>query len=173
MKREFLKELGISEENINKILDQNSNDIGALKTSNEDLKKQIAEVNTKLESFNGVDVAGLKTQIETLKTDIANKQKEFDAKDAARVFDEKLNSLSAAYKPKNLKAVIPFLDIEKLKSSNDQEKDIKSAFESVKKDNGYLFEEDKKPFFSGSGSDKADHAAVNAAFRTYMGKGGN
>lgn len=35
---------------------------------------------------------------------------------------------------------MPFLDVEKLKSSKNQ-KDIKAALEAVKKDNGYLFQD--------------------------------
>ena len=40
---------------------------------------------------------------------------------------------------------MPFLDVEKLKASKNQETDIKTALEAVKKDNAYLFQDIQIP----------------------------
>ena len=51
-------------------------------------------------------------------------------------------------------AIAALLDVEALKKSANQNDDIKAALEALKKDSGYLFEEDKTPppYSGGAGS---------------------
>lgn len=180
MKQEFLKSLGISdEETIHKILDENSNDIGKVKKDADVLRSQLTDVQTQLKSFDGVDVSSMKSQIETLNKTIADNKNTFEKQLADRDFNDKVTSIAAEYKPKNMKTVMPLLDLEKLRVSKDQEKDIRAEFTEVKKANGWLFDDDShKPMFTGGTSgihtpEKLpvdNHNAVNDAIRSVFGQ---
>lgn len=58
-----------------------------------------------------------------------------------REFDELLSGMISEAKGKNAKAITALLDIEKLRSSRNQEKDIKAELEALRADSGYLFED--------------------------------
>jgi len=120
MKQEFLKSLGISdEETIHKILDENSSDIGKVKKDADVLRTQLADVQTQLKSFDGVDVAAMKSQIDSLSKTITDNRSAFEKQIADRDFNDKVTSIAAEYKPRNMKAVMPLLDLEKLRGSKD------------------------------------------------------
>lgn len=57
-----------------------------------------------------------------------------------REFNEMLSAAISETKGKNTKAIMALLDMDKLRGSKNQEKDIKAALEGVKKDNEYLFD---------------------------------
>lgn len=57
-----------------------------------------------------------------------------------REFNEMLSAAISETKGKNTKAITALLDLNALRKSKNQEKDIKAALESVKKDNEYLFD---------------------------------
>lgn len=57
-----------------------------------------------------------------------------------REFNEMLSAAISETKGKNTKAITALLDLEALRKSKNQEKDIKAALEDVKKDNEYLFD---------------------------------
>lgn len=59
MKRKFLEDLGLEKEVIDKILDQNSQDIGVIKKQNETLEERVDQLNT--------DIKTRDTQLEDLK----------------------------------------------------------------------------------------------------------
>ena len=70
---------------------------------------------------------------------------------------------------------MPFLDVEALKSSKNQDKDIRAAFDGIVKEQGYLFESNKKvpyvvsstpgPMQGGTNPDDKK-ARANEAFRS-------
>ena len=62
-----------------------------------------------------------------------------------REFNEMLSSAISESKGKNTKAITALLDLETLRKSKNQEKDIKAALEGVKKDNEYLFDTTGNP----------------------------
>ncbi len=69
---------------------------------------------------------------------------------------------------------MPFLDTEKLKSSKNQDADIKAAFEGLKKDQSYLFNDPTVPRVVGStsGADQKNDTAktqANEALRSLFG----
>ena len=90
MKRDFLKNLGIEDkEIIDKILDENSADIGRAKSGNDDLKSQVTQLQTQLndktKEFDTLkestkDYDSLKEQISQLTTDKTNLQTELNTK---------------------------------------------------------------------------------------------
>lgn len=75
MKREFLKDLGLEDEVINKIMTENGKDIekhktekDAYKTKYDDTKKLLDDANTTIQSYKEMDVEGIKKSAEDWKT---------------------------------------------------------------------------------------------------------
>ena len=58
-----------------------------------------------------------------------------------REFNENLSSAISAYKGKNEKAIMALMDVEKLRSSRNQEKDINAALNTLRTESSYLFED--------------------------------
>ena len=154
MKRDFLKNLGIEDKDlIDKILDENSADIGRAKGELEtyksqvnDLKNQIsakdneiAELQTKANS-----VAGLNQQITQLTA---------DKNQLTNDLNEQVTSLKKSYaiesgvrdaKAKNVKAVMALLDMEKITFADDALTGLTEQLENLQKgeDTSFLFNTD-------------------------------
>lgn len=176
MKREFLKELGIAEDIIGKIMDENGKDINAEKAKVDAYKSQVDDVQAKLKAFDGVDVAQLQGKVAELTSSLAVKDTEYQQKLADIEFSRTLESVVAGAKPRNVKAVMALLDTDALKASKNQQADIKNALEAVKKENDFLF--DPVPRITGptpgAGTpppDTKSTAAANDALRSLFGKG--
>lgn len=131
MKREFLKELGIEDkEIINKILDENSADIGRAKGDTDDLKSQISQLQTQLnkrtsdydalkESTKDYDslnekINQLELEKSQLATDKAQLTVDLDTKIAALQKNHAIENDVRDAKAKNVKAVMALLDTEKI-----------------------------------------------------------
>lgn len=167
MKREFLQNFKVGDqalpkEVIDAIMDENGKDIEEAKKPFADydaIKEQLQTAKDGLKAFEGVDVAQLQSQITTLNTQLADKDKEWQGKLDAMAFDGKIKDAITAAKGKSAKAIAALLDIEALKSSKNQDADIKTALEALKKESGYLFEDDNPtppPFSTGSGTGHGD-----------------
>lgn len=116
MKTEFLKGLGLTEEQISSIMAENGRDIEATKTKagqttekltqeNENLKSQLSEkdklieeANVQIENFKGMDVEGTKKAADEWKTKFEQaaagsktKEAEYQQKLAEQAYDFKLN----------------------------------------------------------------------------------
>lgn len=175
MKRKFLEDLGIEKEAIEKIMAENGADIERAKGDTEALKTQLNETQEKLKSFEGVDVAELKGKITDLTNEIATNKADYEKKIADRDFNDLVKGIASEYKARDIKAVMPFLDVEAIKSSKNQDKDIRAAFDGIVKEQSYLFEPNKKvPYVVSStpgpmqgGTDPDDKKArANEAFRS-------
>lgn len=145
MQRKFLEDLGLAKELVDQIMAENGRDIEKIKGERDTLQTQLQTAQTTLKSFEGVNLSELQGKITTLTNDLAAKDAEYQKQLAERDFNDLLRSTAAAYKPRDIKAVLPFLDTEKLKASKNQEADIKAAFDAVKKDNAYLFQDVQIP----------------------------
>jgi len=159
MKREFLLNFKVGDqplpkEIIDAILDENSRDIGAVKSQLDAVTEQLQTAKDGLKAFEGVDVAQLQGQITKLQGDLAAKETEHQAQMADIAFNHALEAAITGAKGRNTKAIIANLDVETLKGSKNQEADIKAALEGLKKDSGYLFEEETTPppYAPGTGS---------------------
>ena len=179
MKRKFLEDLGIEKDAIEKIMAENGADIEKAKGDTETLRTQLNETQEKLKSFKGVDVAELKGKITNLTNEIATNKADFEKQIADRDFSDLVKGIASEYKARDIKAVMPFLDVEALKSSKNQDKDIRTAFDGMVKEQSYLFESDKKvPYVVSStpgpmkgGTDPDDKKArANEAFRSLFSK---
>lgn len=58
-----------------------------------------------------------------------------------REFNTALEAAISSAKGKNQKAIMALLDVEKLRSSKNQDADIKAALDSLRTDSGYLFDD--------------------------------
>lgn len=68
---------------------------------------------------------------------VANHKKEQED----REFGEILSAAISEAKGKNEKAIMALLDMDKLRTSRNQEKDIKAALDALRTDSGYLFDD--------------------------------
>lgn len=150
MERKFLEELGMEKEVINKILDANSADIGnakrdyaALEEERTLLKEQLEIAREKLEGLESEDVDGYKETIRTLNEELEKKDGEYKSKLSEMEFRSLLTDAVKSAKGKSAKAIIALLDVDHLKMSKNQKKDIETALASLKESDDYLFESNK------------------------------
>lgn len=176
MKTEDLQAKGLTQEQIDYVMAEYGKELNAVKQDRDNYKTQLAAAQSALKSFEGVNVQELQDKITQLTADLANKETEYQKQIADRDFNDLLKATAEGYKPRDLKAVMPFLDIEKLKGSKNQEADIKSALEAVKKDNAYLFQDTNIPRVVSTtpgtgGTEQNDtKARANEALRGILGR---
>lgn len=175
MKTEDLQAQGLTEEQIKFVMAENGKDINREKQKAEGYKTQLDTAKETLKGFEGVNVADLQGKVAQLTADLATKDAEYQSKLADRDFNDLVARLATEYKAHDVKALMPFLDSDKLKASKNQESDIKAAFDTIKKEKGYLFEDEKAPrvISSTPGADpKTDspNTQANEALRSFFGK---
>ena len=178
MKREFLKELGLEQEVIDKIMDEAGKDVEAEKAKaaaaeadRDKYKDQLDTATAELDKFKDVKPEELQATIDQLQADIKAKDDEYAQKEKARAFTDAVKEAIKTAGGKNEKAVMALLDTDVLMESKNQKEDIAAAIETVKKDNDYMFG-DKEPITNPtartSGDGGSDDSAT-AAMRAVMG----
>lgn len=145
MKREELEALGLTKEQVDKVLDAHHKELDPvqkeLDTAKEDLRVAKETVDTQgttikdlkkdLEEFKDVDVSGMKTKIANLENDLQTKETEYTQKIADRDFQDMLKESIATAKGKNAKAITALLDIDALKASKNQKEDVAAALKTL------------------------------------------
>ncbi len=145
MKREDLEALGLSKEQIDKVLDMHHVEFDPVKkdleTAQNDLKNEKEKVSTHettitglkndLEEFKDADVNNMKQKIETLEKDIKTKEENYQKEIADRDFNELLKESITTSKGVNAKAITALLDIDTLKASKNQKEDITAALKAL------------------------------------------
>jgi DNA repair exonuclease SbcCD ATPase subunit len=174
MKREFLENMGLEKEKIDSILDENSKDIGKAKQDYETMKQELETTKNQLQEANTtIDKFG---DYEEIKGQVSEYKQKYEASEAEKVqiqqnyeFNGKLESVAKKYGARALKAILPYLDMETLKQSKNQDNDIEEAFKSLKEsdESAFLFgssEPIKNPVGStNSGGGDSTLAAMRAA----------
>lgn len=178
MKAEFLKGLGLEQDVVDKIMAENGKDVAAeqAKTTKaegerDNYKDQLATATESLEKFKDVDPAAMQSEIENLNKQLKDKDEEYAAKEADRIFSDTVKEAIKSAGGRNEKAVMAMLDMEALKASKNQSEDIKKALETVKESDAYLFGSDE-PFMNAVGATEgsADVGGDNlSAIRAAMG----
>lgn len=178
MKAEFLKGLGLEQDVVDKIMAENGKDVAAeqAKTTKaegerDNYKDQLATATESLEKFKDVDPAAMQSEIENLNKQLKDKDEEYAAKEADRIFSDTVKEAIKSAGGRNEKAVMAMLDMEALKASKNQSEDIKKALEAVKESDAYLFGSDE-PFMNAVGATggSADVGGDNlSAIRAAMG----
>lgn len=191
MKRKFLEDMGLEKEQVDKILDENSQDIGKAKGDSEKIQKDLDAANAEVESLKG-QISDRDKQLETLKNstddvegmkqEIAKLQADNKAKDDAHAAEIKQLKIDAAIdsaltgaKAKNNTAVKALLkDLDKAELADDGTiKGLAEQIEALQKSDAYLFDTTtkKKTQVKGakpgeSGNDDGDHE-VDTSKMTY------
>lgn len=157
MKTEFLKDLGLTQEQIDKIMAENGKDVNAAKADGDKLKTelettkqeltktqdQLKTANTTIDGFKDYD--DIKAQVADYKTKYEQAEAEKGQIKSDYAFQQKLKEAGTSAGVKSFKAVKPFLDLDTLKASHNQDADIKAAFDTLKSsdDTSFLFTSDE------------------------------
>ncbi len=189
MKREELEALGLTKEQVDKVLDAHHAELDPvqkeLETTKADLetaketvntqKLTIKELKSDLEEFKDADVSGMKEKITKLETDLQNKETEHAQQIADRDFQDMLKESIATAKGKNAKAITALLDVDVLKASKNQKEDIAAALKTLSEaeDSKMLFGE-PEPKVVGGGNPigvvtKGGNYDSDSAMRVAMG----
>lgn len=141
MKREFLKELGLADEAIDKIMAENGKDIETHKAAAAGKETELATANQTIQQlqeavkkFDGVDVSALNKQIADLQT-------KYDTDIAAAKLGGALEAALLGAKSKNTKAVRALLNMDEVKLDGDKLLGLDAQLEKLKTDAAYLFED--------------------------------
>lgn len=130
MKRDFLKNLGIEDKDIiDKILDENSADIGRAKGELDTYKTKVTSLENEIETHK-TEIATLKTQvgdtaalnqkISQLETDKLNLTNDLTTKVTEIKKDHAIEGKIRDVKGKNIKAIKALLDMEKITFENEE-----------------------------------------------------
>lgn len=115
-------------------------EVDKITAARDNYKSQLETAQTALKEFDGVDVKDLQAKINSLTADLEKKDTEYNQKVADMEFNSVLDGAITSSGAKNAKAVKALLDLETLKASKNQADDIKTALETVKSENDYMFE---------------------------------
>ncbi len=166
MKTEFLQNFKVNDQHLSKeiidaILAENGRDIEAAKKPFADydtVKSQLDEAQKTIKGFqdSGADIEAVRKSAKDWEDKYNAAVSESNQKIADMAFDHALEAAITGAKGRNAKAIRALLDVDTLKSSKNQESDIKAALEDVKKDNGYLFDDGSTPppYAGGTGTNK-------------------
>lgn len=146
MKKEELQKLGLTEEQINEVFKMNGQDVNNAKGELENAKKelenykaQFTSTQAELKKLQELKPEELSKQVSDLNEKLASQKADFEKQIADRNFNDLLAKTVTTAGGREAKAIMPFLDIEALKASKNQETDIKTAIEAVKSEHDYLF----------------------------------
>ncbi len=152
MKREFLQgllvgDMPLPKEVIDAIMAENGRDIQNVKShyaDYEDLKAQLAGVQEAAEAAESA-----KQWEERYNQAVEVHRQEMDA----LVFGHNLEKAIASARGRNAKAITALLDVEAIKTSENQQTALEEALQELKKDCGYLFQaETPPPYARGTGA---------------------
>jgi chromosome segregation ATPase len=151
MKRDFLKNLGIEDKDIiDKIMDENSADIGKAKGELQTYKDKVTELEGQITSKDGEianlqkkvgDTDALNQQIAQLTTDKTNLTNELNTKVAEIQKTHAIEGGVRDAKARNIKAVLAQLDMAKITYENGELSGLTEQLEALKtgEDTSFLF----------------------------------
>lgn len=170
MKTEELKTLGLTEEQISAVMAANGKDVAAekakydaVKTDYEAVKTQLATANTTIDGFKDYDE--IKGKVTQYQADLTAANAKADQIKADYEFNGMLTEAAKKHGARNVKAVMPFLDVETLKTSKNQEADIEAKFAALKTgaDTSFIFGANE-PILNGVAPTGAGGGKVTDAF---------
>ena len=181
MKREFLKAMGLTDEQIDKIMDEHGKTTNSLKTDIETLKQegisfkeQLDNANSKIEEFKSMDIDKIKSEAEDYKVKFEQSEKDAKEKLEKMQFDHILENALILAKAKDPKLVKVLLEGDALKLKGDEIIGLKEQLDKVKLEKDYLFNSDdteKEPVIvkstkrKSSSISKEDFMSMNYAER--------
>ncbi len=158
MKREFLKELGLEDEVIDKIMAENGKDIenakgdvskleAEVKTKEKELETlqgQLKKANEQIEEFKDMDIDAIQKAADDYKEKYKTAKTEAEEELEKIKFEYALDKALGQAKARNSKAVKALVDVDKLKLVDDKILGLNEQLEEIKKENDFLFESEKK-----------------------------
>lgn len=112
-------------------------------------KKRADDAAETLKGFEGKDFDAITKERDEWKRKHDENEQRYLREKEDREFSSVLETAIAGVKGKSAKAIMALLDLDKLRGSKNQEKDIKDALESLRTENGYLFDDNGgKPKFT-------------------------
>ena len=151
MKREFLQGLKVGEsplpkEIIDAIMAENGRDIEAVKA-------RYADYEALQEQLTQAEAAAAKHWEEKLNSQVDTHRREM----SDLIFSHNLEKAILSAKGRNAKAITALLDIDALKSSENQTADLEEALQNLKQDCSYLFQsETPPPYARGTGANQPE-----------------
>lgn len=142
MKREEVKAKipGITDEQLNWLMNENGSDINAEKGNTARIQGELDTANTTIKTlqdtvkkYNGVDVEALRQQLGTLQT-------KYDTDIAAVRRDSAIDLALSGRRAKNSKAARALLDLDSIKMDGDKLTGLDDQLEALQKENPWLFE---------------------------------
>ncbi|WEV51668.1 phage scaffolding protein [Lactobacillus sp. ESL0731] len=163
MKREQLKELGLSEDVIDKVMSMNGEDINAAKgnaaelsTENESLKQQIANRDKDLKKLRkeSSDNEDLSKQLKDWQDKYKQDTEQLNQQLSQTKLANAINQALTADKVRNPKAIKGLLNMDDIKLNDKGELiGLDEQIAAIKKSDAYLFDEgSKQPYNPASGS---------------------
>lgn len=104
-------------------------------------KKRADEAAETLKGFEGKDFEAITKERDEWKRKHEDALAAHQKQQEEREFNAALEAAISGAKGKSQKAIMALLDVEKLRSSKNQDADIKAALDSLRTDSGYLFED--------------------------------
>ena len=157
MKRDFLKNLGIEDKDIiDKILDENSADIGRAKGELDTYKNKVTDLENDIKTKDATiatlqtkadSVDGLNQRISQLETDKTNLTNELSTKVNEIKKTHAIEGELRNAKAKSLKSVMAHLDLDKITFENDELAGLTEQLDALKsgEDTSFLFGEVQTP----------------------------
>lgn len=153
MKREFLKNMELTDEQINAIMAENGKDVNGLKeqvnsltSEKEGLQSQLTDRDTQLKDLKGKvkDSEELTAEIDQLQKANKEAKEKYEADMAAQqksfLIDKALTGAGA----RNAKAVSSLLDLDSVEVKDGQLTGLDDQLKSLHESDGYLFKEDQQ-----------------------------
>lgn len=157
MKRDFLKNLGIEDkEIIDKILDENSSDIGRAKGELETYKNKVGELEETIKTKDSTiadleksvgDTKALNDEITQLKADKTQLETDLNTKVSSIQKTHSIENKIRDAKGKNVKAIMALLDMDKITFENNQLGGLDDQLATLKEasDSSMLFGDGTSP----------------------------
>lgn len=155
MKRDFLKELGLEDEAIDKIMAEHGKSVNDMKEKAEkadtlesqvnDYKQQISDRDTQLEDL-GKKAKGnedLTAEIDRLKEENTNTKNDYEEQLKKQAFDHKLENTLKDANVKNPTAVKALLNLDEIKLDGDTLRGLDTQLEGLKESDDYLFQSEQ------------------------------
>lgn len=174
MNREQLKELGLSDEQIESVmksygkatndLKEQADKVEGLESQIDDYKQQIADRDEQLESLSeqAKDNEELTAEIDRLKEDNKTATEELQEKLDKQAFNHSLDNALTSAGVRNAKAVKALLDVESIKLDGDKLLGLDDQLKALHESDGYLFDtgdgQEYKPNFTAGNHSKESGA---------------
>lgn len=186
MKTEDLKAMGLTDEQISKVMAENGKDVNAAKGDAETLKSEVASLKSQLssledgvaqrdkqlEALKKIDAEGLKAEIEKLQNENKAAQEKFEADMKKIQIDNAVEKALIGSKAKNIKAVKALLELDNAEFDGEAIKGLSAQLKKLQEseDSKFLFDVESsskqqfKGFKPGESGDKTPGAITKEQF---------